>query len=117
MAALILADALREELLRFNYITLVNREDMKRVMDELALGQIGLTDAQQAIDAGKALAAEQMLVGRLAVLGDNTVLQVKRIDTSTQRTLALGSISCERGNEEKFLESMSELAGKLLQPR
>jgi hypothetical protein len=115
VVALILADALREELLRYGNITLVNREDIKRVIEELSLGQVGLVDAKQAIEAGKALAAEQMLVGRLAVLGDKAVLQVKRIDTTTQRTLALGSIKCKLGNEEEFLASMPGLTRDLMQ--
>ena len=117
VVALILADALREELLRYGNITLVNREDIKRVLEELSLGQVGLVDAKEAIEAGKALAAEQMLVGRLSVLGDKTVLQVKRIDSTTQRTLALGSIKCKLGNEEEFLDDMPELTKKLMQTR
>ena len=115
VVALILADALREELLRYGNITLVNREDIKRVIEELSLGQVGLVDAKQAIEAGKALAAEQMLVGRLSALGDQEVLQVKRIDSTTQRTLALGSIKCKLGDEQKFLDSMPELTRKLMQ--
>jgi hypothetical protein len=117
VVALILADAIREELLRYGNITLVNREDIKRVLEELSLGQVGLVDAKEAIEAGKALAAEQMLVGRLSVLGDKTVLQVKRIDSTTQRTLALGSIKCKFGNEEEFLDDMPELTKKLMQTR
>ena len=117
VVALILADALREELLRYGNITLVNREDIKRVLEELSLGQVGLVDAKEAIEAGKALAAEQMLVGRLSVLGDKTVLQVKRIDSTTQRTLALGSIKCKFGDEEEFLDGMPELTKKLMQTR
>jgi len=117
VVALILADALREELLRYGNITLVNREDIKRVMEELSLGQVGLVDAKQAIEAGKALAAEQMLVGRLSALGDQEVLQVKLIDSTTQRTLALGSIKCKLGDEQKFLDSMPELTRKLMQTR
>ena len=115
VVALILADALREELLRYGNITLVNREDIKRVIEELSLGQVGLVDPKQAIEAGKALAAEQMLVGRLSALGDQEVLQVKRIDSTTQRTLALGSIKCKLGDEQKFLDSMPELTRKLMQ--
>jgi hypothetical protein len=117
VVALILADALREELLRYGNIILVNREDIKRVIEELSLGQVGLVDAKQAIEAGKALAAEQMLVGRLSVLGDQEVLQVKRIDCTTQRTLALGSIKCKLGDEQEFLDSMPELTRKLMQTR
>ena len=56
-----------------------------------------------------------MLVGRLAVLGDKAVLQDKRIDTTTQRTLALGSIKCKLGNEEEFLASIPELTRDLMQ--
>jgi len=115
IVALILSDALREELSRSRKFTLVNRENMSKMVQELTLGQTGLIDEQQAVKAGKALAASQIIVGRLASIGKSSLLQAKRIDTETHGTLALGSLKCKQGEEEVLLDGMEELARRLVQ--
>ncbi len=115
IVALILSEALREELFRLGNIILVNRENMNKVVQEVTLGQTGLIDEKQAIQAGKALAAKQIIVGRLASIGKSSLLQAKRIDTETHSTMAISSIKCKQGKEEVMLDRMKELAGKLVQ--
>ncbi len=115
IVALILSEALREELLRLGNFILVNRENMNQVLQEIKLGQTGLIDEKQAIQAGKVLAVSQIIVGRLASIGKSSLLQVKRIDTETHSTVAISSLKCKKGKEEVLLDRMKELAGKLVQ--
>ncbi|MEA3438630.1 MAG: CsgG/HfaB family protein [Thermodesulfobacteriota bacterium] len=115
IVALILSEALREELFRLGNIVLVNRENMNQVVQEVTLGQTGLIDEKQAVQAGKALAAKQIIVGRLASIGKSSLLQAKRIDTETHGTMAISSIKCKQGKEEVLLDRMEELADKLVQ--
>jgi len=111
--ALILSEALREELFRLERFTLVNRENIVQVMNEMGLQQSGLVDEKQAVRAGKGMAARQIIMGNFGVLGHTSVLQAKRIDVETQGTLALSSLKCELGKEEEMLASLPELARKL----
>lgn len=67
--AIILTEALREELFLLQKFTLVNREDLSKVLQETALQQSGLIDEKQAIKTGKGLAANQVVTGRLGMLG------------------------------------------------
>lgn len=115
IVALILSEALREELFRLGNFILVNRENMNQVVQEVMLGQTGLIDEKQAVQAGKALAVSQIIVGRLASIGKSSLLQVKRIDTETHGTMAISSLKCKQGKEEVLLDRMKELAGKLVQ--
>lgn len=115
IVALILSEALREELFRLGNFILVNRENMNQVIQEVTLGQTGLIDEKQAVQAGKALAANHIIVGRLASIGKSSLLQAKRIDTETHGTLAISSIKCKQGEEEVLLDRMQELACKLVQ--
>ena len=115
IVALILSEALREELFRLGNIVLVNRENINQVVQEFKLGQTGLIDEKQAVRAGKALAVSQIIIGRLASIGKSSLLQVKRIDTETHSTLAISSLKCKQGEEEVLLDRMEELAGKLVQ--
>ena len=115
IVSLILSEALREELFRLGNIILVNRENMNQVVQEVTLGQTGLIDEKQAVQAGKALAAKQIIIGRLASIGKSSLLQAKRIDTETHGTMAISSLKCKQGKEEVLLDRMKELAGKLVQ--
>jgi hypothetical protein len=117
IVALILSEALREELFRLGNFILVNRENMNQVLQEIKLGQTGLIDEKQAIQAGKALAVNQIIVGRLASIGKSSLLQAKRINTETHSTMAISSLKCKQGNEEVLLDRIEELAGKLVQSK
>lgn len=113
IAALILSEALREELFQLGRFTLVNRENIVQVMSEMGLQQSGLVDEKQAVKAGKGMAARQIIMGKFGVLGKTSVLHAKRIDVETQGTLALGSLKCDLGKEDEMLQHMPQLARKL----
>jgi len=113
VAALILSEALRAELFQQGYFTLVNRENMVQVLNEMGVQQTGLVDEKKAVQAGKGLAAHQIILGQFGALGKTLLLQVKRIDLETQTTLSFGSLKCPLGKEDEMLASLSQLAREL----
>jgi hypothetical protein len=113
VAALILSEALRAELFRQGHFTLVNRENMVQVLNEMGVQQTGLVDERKAVQAGKGLAAHQIILGQFGALGKTLLLQVKRIDLATQTTLSFGSLKCPLGKEDEMLASLSQLAREL----
>ena len=113
VVALILSEALRQELFKLGLFQMVNRENIVKVLDELALQQTGLVDEKEAARAGKGLAAQQIVLGRYGILGKNSVVQAKRIDVETQGTLGLGTLRCDVGREEELLARMTELAREI----
>jgi hypothetical protein len=110
---LILSEALRQELTRLGHFALVNRENLIQVLKETELQMTGLVDEKQAVQMGKGLAASQIVMGRYGALGKTSVLQAKRVDVETQRTLSVGSLKCPQGQEDELLGQMGELARKL----
>jgi hypothetical protein len=114
VVALILTEALREELFTLGQFILVNREDLLQVMQELKLQQSGLVDEKQIVALGKWLAANETVTGRLAVLGNSYILQAKRTDIKTMGTLSLGSLRCVAGHEDELLSGMPDLARRLV---
>jgi hypothetical protein len=111
--ALILSEALREEIFRMGDFSLVNRENIAKVLGEMELQQSGLVDERQAVRAGKGLAASQIVLGQFGVVGNISILQVKRIDVETQATLGVDSLRCAQGREEELLAGIGELARRL----
>jgi len=111
--ALILTEVLREELFRLKRFTLVNRETLQQILSEMALQQTGLIDEKQAVKAGKGLAANQIVTGKLGMLGKTYILQAKRIDVETFATLSFASTKFVQGQEEDVLSRLPDLAKSL----
>jgi hypothetical protein len=111
--ALILSESLREELFKFRRFSLVNRENLLQIIDELKFQQSGLVDEKQAVQLGKVMAANQVVTGRFGSLGGSYILQAKRIDVQSFATKGLGSLKCKQGEEELLLEQLPALAKKL----
>jgi len=112
--ALILAEALREEVFKLKQFILVNREDLQKVLEEMALQQTGLTDEKQAVRTGKGLAANQVVTGRLGQLGKIFMMQAKRVDVETFGTLGLASIKFTEGQEDEVLNKLPDFARSLV---
>jgi hypothetical protein len=112
--ALILADALREEVFKLKQFVLVNREDLQKVLEEMALQQTGLIDEKLAVRTGKGLAANQVVTGRLGLLGNTFVMQAKRVDVETFSTLGIASMKYTEGQEEAALNRLPDFARSLV---
>ncbi len=112
-ASLILSEALREEIFKSKKFTLVNREDLEVVLKEVALQQTGLLNEKEAVQTGKGLAANQVVTGRLGLLGKTFVLQAKRVDVETYATLGLASAKFNQGHEDEAFSKMHEFATHL----
>jgi hypothetical protein len=115
VAALILTEALREEIYKLGSFELVNREDLTRAMEELKLQHSGLVQEEGALRMGRWLAAKQSVTGRLGSLGRILLLQVKYTDIETLETLAVTSLKAQTGNEEDLLNGLPDMARRLLQ--
>ena len=115
VVAIILADALREEIFKLKKFILVNRDNIGKVIDEMKLQQSGMTDETQAVQIGKWLSAREAVTGKLGMLGRHMVVYAKRLDIQTLGTLGIGSLKCQAGNEEELLNAMPELAKKLIE--
>ncbi len=115
VVGLILTESLREALLDRGGLVLVNRENILKILDEYKLRSSGLVDEAQAVKLGKWLTADDAILGNLAVLGNTSILQVKRVNIETLGTVSMGSLRCETGREDELLNRMTDLARKLTQ--
>lgn len=113
VAGLIVSEALREEIHRSGRFTVVNRQDLKRAMDEMKLGESGLLEEGKALRLGKWLAANQSVSGRISPLGSQLILQARRTDLETAGIMAAASLRCREGKEEELLDGLPELVRQL----
>jgi hypothetical protein len=117
IVALILSEALREELFSLGYFTLVNRENIIELSREIKLQQSGMTEEKTAVQLGKWLNANEAVTGRLTAVGNTLILQAKRTDIQTLGTLGYGSLKCAAGREDELLSGISGLAKKLAESK
>ena len=112
--ALILSEALREEIHRRGSYNLVNRENLQQLLDEMKFQQSGLVESEQAVQLGKGAGAQEIVTGNLGALGRSVVLQSKRTDIQSMLNLSLASLRSEVGQEDLLLVRLSEMVDQLL---
>ncbi|MBU1966011.1 MAG: penicillin-binding protein activator LpoB [Proteobacteria bacterium] len=115
ITALIISECLREEIYKLGRFTMVNRENMLKVMEEMKFQQTGLVDEKQAVQLGKGMAADHIITGRLGALGGLSILQAKLIHVQSFGTSAIASLKCKQGEEEALLDQLNQLVKKLVQ--
>jgi len=112
--ALILSEAMREEILKRGRFDLVNRENMAQIIEELKFQQSGLVDPNQAVKLGKGAGANQIVTGKLGPIGQSLMLQSKRTEVETMLNLSAASLKGQVGQEDELLDKLPGLVDRLL---
>ena len=92
-------------------VRLVERTQLEKILTEQKLSLSGMVDQRTAIQVGKLLQADRLLLGSFLELGPNLCLQVRLVDTDSAALLASEKVV---GPREKFSESLEDLALKLI---
>lgn len=114
-AALILSEALREEIQKHGDYNLLNRENIQQLFDEMKFQQSGLVDSAQAVQLGKSAGAQEIVTGNLGALGRTVVMQSKRTELETMINLSQASLKSEAGQEDQLLLGLVDMVEQLLQ--
>lgn len=91
-------------------LTLVERQKIEALLQEIALGQSGSVDQATAVQVGKILGAQTIAFGAFMVLGDNVRLDVRIVNVETGALLVAESVT---GKSDNFMDLESRLAGKI----
>jgi TolB-like protein len=73
-------DLLRTEMIDTGQFTVVERAQMDAIMKEQGLQQTGCTDNTCAVQVGKLLSANKILVGEVNILGQGLVITARVVD-------------------------------------
>ncbi len=109
MAGLIVSEALREEIHRSGRFTVVNRQDLKRAMDEMKTGESGLLEEGKALRLGKWLAANQSVSGEFHPGNPVDPPGAGGTDLETAGIMAAASIRLREGKEEELWTALPQL--------
>ena len=95
-----LTDQVNTMLARMDRVTIVNRDQIKKVADEHKMVLSGLVDTASAAKLGKFLAANYVIVGRASRIGQTNYVVLKIIDVGTTvQTTVSAKAAAEKGLE------------------
>lgn len=84
---LVVSDLIVTDLARDHRLGLVERSQVSKIMDELALQQSGAVDDKQALELGKLTGARGLIIGRVADAGEEFVVSARAVDGETGAVL------------------------------
>ncbi|TAL29603.1 MAG: hypothetical protein EPN93_21175 [Spirochaetes bacterium] len=111
-AAKAISEFISIEMAKKQDITVIERAQMKAILDEQGFQQTGCTDQACAVKLGKLLSAQKILIGSLTKTGNARVVSAKVVDVTTSKIDFAESEKCLK---EEDLELASRiLAVKLI---
>jgi hypothetical protein len=87
-------------------VTIVNRDQIKKVADEHKMAMTGLVDSASAAQIGKFLSANYVIVGRASKIGQTNYLVLKVIDVATTVQTTVSAKSPAAAGVEALLDRL-----------
>ena len=106
LAAMLITDLNKND----SVLTVIERNKIKSILKEIALGQMGGVDQSTAIEAGKILGAQSIAFGSFTIMGDMIRIDVRIIKVESSELVMAESVSGEMKN---FMALETNLATKI----
>ena len=111
-----ITDQLNKMLAALPQVTLVNRDQIKKVADEHQMALSGLVSNADAVKVGKFLSAQYIVVGRASKIGQQFYLVLKIVDVETTVQTTVSAKAATESGFEAVLERLEKpLADNLRQ--
>jgi hypothetical protein len=101
-----LTDQVNTMLAAMDKVTIVNRDQIKKVADEHKMALAGLVDSASAAHLGKFLSANYVIVGRASKIGQTNYLVLKIIDVGTTVQTTVSAKAAAEAGLEALLERL-----------
>lgn len=112
--ALTLTDRFRNEIIKTNKYTIVERTEMEEILKEQGFQQTGCTSNECVVEVGALLGVQQMISGSIGKVGDIFTVSVRIIDIQTGEILKTTDYDIRGDISEMLTRGMREVALKLV---
>jgi len=102
-------DLLRTELFNTGNFKVVERQRIQKILEEQRFQMSGMTDANQAVEIGRLLNVQKIMIGTLTKLGTTHIINTRIVDVRTGLVI-LAEAAESRGGEDMLPRSIAELA-------
>ena len=99
-----LTQRLTSEMIALEMYQVLERSEMKRLLEEQKFQYSSCVDTKCAVEIGKMLGAKYMVVGSISKVGSTYSIDSRLIDVETSESYASGSYS-HRGDIDKLMDS------------
>jgi TolB-like protein len=83
----VVADLVLTNLARDHRLPMTERSQLRQVLGEKSIAEMGLTQQTEAIDVGQIMQARALVIGQVADVGKSFKVQVRVLDTATARVV------------------------------
>ena len=106
-----LTDQINSSLAGIKGVTIVNRDQIKKVAGEHKASLAGVIDSDSAVQLGKFLAAQYVIVGRASKIDQTHHLLVKIVDVSTTVQTTVSAKAQAAGGVSALIENLNSTMG------
>lgn len=107
-----LTDLLRTELFNTGCFKVVERQQIKRILEEQKFQVSGVTDADQAAEIGRLLNVKKIMIGTVTLLGGTHIINTRIVDVQSGQVELAEAVE-SKGGEEQLPNAVTELALKV----
>jgi hypothetical protein len=109
--AAVMADLLRNELVKTNTFTVIEKQNMDKVLSEHAFQQTGCSSEECAVKLGKLLNVQRMAVGSFGKLMDSYILSIRVVNVETGEIVYADSAEGEKVSQLRV--GVKDMAGRM----
>jgi TolB-like protein len=106
------ADILSTELFNSQRFKVIERQAILRILEEQKLQMTGVTDMTQAVEIGKVLNVEKILIGSVSRLGESYIINTRLVNVKTG-ALEVAQNATSKSGEEGLTEAINNLVAKM----
>jgi TolB-like protein len=102
-------DLLRTELFNTGHFKVIERQKIKKIVEEQRFQMSGLTDSDQVVEIGRLLNVQKIMIGTVTRLGDTHIINTRIVDVRSGLVVLAEAVE-SRGGEEMLPGAIAELA-------
>ncbi|MBN1894473.1 hypothetical protein JW906_08255, partial [bacterium] len=102
-------DLLQTELFNTGSFKVVERQKVKKLIEEQHFQSSGMTDMDQAVEIGRLLNVQKIMIGTVTLLGSTYILNTRILDVQSAAVVLAEAAEC-RGGEEELPTAIAQLA-------
>ena len=106
------ADILSTELFNSQRFKVIERQAIMRILEEQKLQMTGVTDMSTAVEIGKMLNVERILIGSVSRLGESYIINTRLVNVKTG-ALELAQTATSKRGEGGLTEAITDRVGKM----
>ncbi|MCK5599209.1 hypothetical protein KAI78_06260 [bacterium] len=105
----VIEDMISDELLDTGKYTVIERSALKVIMDEVEFQKTGCVSAECAVEVGKILAVNKMVIGKISLINNMYYIRAKIVDVETSRIETSGTIKLKKNASPEVKGLIKEL--------